>query len=168
MKEPANDGAPNVANQVLLLKSILLFFWAAWFTVVLASNLTDAGNEFGLLQPSWSFASGNLKAIRETTARYDTPEILNRALFVGVIVWELLVVILFWRAAWRCRSGSSRSAVYQAFTMSLSLWCGFVIADEICIVYGLEASHVRLFGAQLLTLLAIELLPAGNMGLSRT
>lgn len=34
-----------------------------------------------------------------------------------------------------------------------------MIADEVCIAYAVQATHVRLLVAQLLTLLAIELLP---------
>ena len=35
----------------------------------------------------------------------------------------------------------------------------FLIADEICLAYALEATHLRLLTSQLVTLLAIELLP---------
>jgi hypothetical protein len=39
------------------------------------------------------------------------------------------------------------------------LWAAFVLADEVLIAYSVEATHLRLFAAQLLTLLAIVLLP---------
>ena len=39
------------------------------------------------------------------------------------------------------------------------MWLAFLIADEIFIAYAVAATHLRLFSAQLLTLLAIELLP---------
>jgi hypothetical protein len=51
--------------------------------------------------------------------------------------------------------------VYLAFTASLTLWLAFLIADEAFIAYPVEATHLRLFIGQLLTLLAIELLPEG-------
>ena len=44
------------------------------------------------------------------------------------------------------------------------LWGTFAIADEVLIVYSVEATHLRLFIAQLVTLLAIELLPEGLEG----
>ncbi len=149
-------------NHVLLLKRLLLFFWAVWLSVVFLSNLADAGKGLGLLGESWAFASGNGKLIQETTARYRTPVVVNAILFAGVILWEGISSVLFWRAALSFRGrGSARKAVYLAFTTSLLLWGAFLIADEVFIAYPLESSHLRLFVAHLVTLLAIDLLPEG-------
>ena len=147
-------------NCVILLKRSLLILWAVWLSVVFLSNLADAGKGLGLLADSWAFASGNLKFIKETTARYGTPGILNALLFAGVILWEGVAALLFWCAAWTFRGKKSgRKQLYLAFTASLLLWGAFLIADEVCIAYALESTHLRLLSAQLLTLLAIELLP---------
>jgi hypothetical protein len=43
--------------------------------------------------------------------------------------------------------------------VSLSLWAAFQVADVVFIAYGVEATHLRLFTAQLATLLVIELVP---------
>jgi hypothetical protein len=143
-----------------MLKSLLLYFWAIWFSVVFLSNLADGAKGLGLLDDSWAFASGNLKFIKETTGRYGTPDWLNAILFGGVILWEGIAAVLFWRAGWTFRGGiRAQKAVYLAFTVSLLLWCAFLIADEVFIAYPVEAVHLRLFVAQLVTLLAIELLP---------
>jgi hypothetical protein len=48
---------------------------------------------------------------------------------------------------------------YAAFSSALSLWLAFAIADEVFITYQVEGTGLRLFIAQLLTLLAVELLP---------
>lgn len=145
--------------QVILLKRCLLFFWALWLSVVFLSNLADAARELGLLDRTWAFASGNFKFIQETTARYAVPDWLNATLFAGVILWEAIACLLFWRAGSIYHERSSRKALYSAFTMSLLLWAGFLLADEIFIAYPQEAVHLRLFVAHLVTLLAIELLP---------
>ncbi|WP_010583678.1 DUF2165 family protein [Schlesneria paludicola] len=145
---------------ILFLKRSLLLFWAIWLFVILLSNLTDAAKELGFLGESWVFASGNFQFLKATTARYGNPAIVDRLLFCGVISWEGLAALLFWRATWTYRGKKAgRDHLYRAFTASLSLWAAFVIADEICIAYALEATHLRLFIAQLVTLLAIELLP---------
>ncbi len=145
---------------VVRLKRSLLLFWAVWLSVVFLSNLADAGKESGLLGEWWIFASGNLKFIKQTTALYGNLELVNALLFAGVIVWEGMAAFLFWRAAWTCRGKrSGRNHLYLAFTASLCLWGAFVIADEICIAYALESTHLRLFTAQLVTLLVMELLP---------
>jgi hypothetical protein len=41
------------------------------------------------------------------------------------------------------------------------LWGAFLVADEVLIAYPVEGTHLRLFLVQLVTLLAIELLPEG-------
>jgi hypothetical protein len=149
-------------NHVILLKRLLLFFWALWLTVVFLSNLTDAGKEVGLLGESWAFASGNGKLIQETTARYKIPVAVNAILFAGVILWQGVAAVLFWRAGWSFRGSSwARKAVYLAFTTSLLLWSAFLVADEVFIAYPLERTHLRLFVAHLVTLLAVDLLPEG-------
>jgi hypothetical protein len=146
--------------QAILLKRILLFFWAVWFTVVFLSNLADAAKGLGLLDESWAFASGNFKSIKETTGRYGTPDWANGLMFAGVILWEGIAVLLFWRAGWIFRGRSSgREAVYFAITVSLLLWGAFLVADEVFVAYGAAGTHLRLFVAHLVTLLAIELLP---------
>jgi hypothetical protein len=147
-------------NHVLFLKRVLLLFWAVWFTVVFLSNLADAGKGLGLLGESWAFASGNWKFLQETTARYGTPDVVNAGLFAGVILWEGVAAVLFWWAGCTFRGqASSRWVVYLPITASLLLWGSFLIADEVCIAYPVEGTHLRLFIAHLLTLLALERLP---------
>jgi hypothetical protein len=143
----------------LSFKRTLLLFWAAWLTVVLTTNLLDGAKAVGLLEESWAFASGNYQFLRQTTARYGTPNWVNGLLFVGVICWEG-VAVLFWLAWGRFSGrGKGRRSVYAAFTASLALWGAFLLADEVFIAYAVAATHLRLFTAQLITLLAVELLP---------
>ncbi len=147
-------------NHVVLLKRCLLLSWAVWLSVVFLGNVADAAKEAGLLGQSWAFASGNWKAIKETTARYGTADAVNAALFAGVILWEGIATSLFWWAFWIYRGNNSgHKILYLAFTASLLLWAALFISDEILVVYPLEGTHLRLFIAFLVTLLAIELLP---------
>ncbi len=147
-------------NYVAFLKRSLLLSWAVWLTVVFLSNLADAGKAAGLLGENWAFASGNWKAIQETTARYGIPNSINALMFGGVILWEGVAASLFWWACWAYRGpNQGRPALYYAFTAALSLWAAFFVSDEIFVVYPLEGIHLRIFIACLVTLLAIELLP---------
>jgi hypothetical protein len=152
-------------NHVVRVKRLLLLFWAVWLSVVFLSNLADASKALGVLGESWAFASGNWKLIQETTARYKTPAAVNILLFAGVIIWEGIAAVLFWWAGGRFRDRNvARKAVYLAFTTSLLLWRGFLVADEVCIAYSVAGTHLRLFVAHLVTLLAVELLPeVGSM-----
>jgi len=143
----------------VVLKRLLLALWAVWLTVVAATNVMDGLKAIGLLSASWPFASGNYQFLLQTTARYGTPTWLSEVLFVGVIVWEMKATVLFWLAfCWTYRGGG-RAWRHAAFTSALSLWLAFAIADEVFIAYAVEGTHLRLFTAQLATLLAIELLP---------
>jgi hypothetical protein len=147
-------------NHVILVKRLLLLFWAVWWSVVFLSNVADAGKGLGVVDESWAFASGNWNFIQETTARYRTPAAVNVLLFAGAIVWEGTAAVLFWWAGWRFRGrNSARKAVYRAFATALLLWGGFLVADEVLIAYPVAATHLRLFMAHLVTLIAVALLP---------
>ena len=143
------------------LKRALLFFWAAWLTVVFLTNALDGLKALWLLPEAWPFASGNYRFLAETTARYGSPDWLNGLLFFGVVAWEAIGAILFWRAGWRLSDRSRREAgaTRAAFAIGLGLWAAFLLADEIMITYIVEQTHLRLLIAQLVTLLVVELIP---------
>jgi len=154
MTDDAKQARPP--RPVAVLKRGLLLFWAAWLGLVFLTNLLDGLKAAGVLPGGWSFASGNYAFVCQTTARYGTPAWLNAVLFAGVVCWEGLAAVLFALAGLRFRAGRLRHA---AFIAGLSLWGAFVLADEVFVAYALEATHWRLFTAQLATLLAVELLP---------
>jgi hypothetical protein len=137
-----------------LIRSGILLFWAAWFTVVALTNLLDALKALGFLPAGFTLASGNWALMLKVTAIHGTPASLVALLFLGVILWEAVAAALFWRA-WAVRG----EAIATAFIVGLALWAAFTLADEVFIAYPLEAVHLRLFAAQLLSLLAIRLLP---------
>lgn len=141
----------------------LVVFWAVWLTIVCATNLCDNLKGAGILPNDWMFASGNLQFMRKVVARYFPPEPLSMILLAGVIAWEGLAAALFFRAAFHLRTTSDHVSreVTTAFAAGLGLWAAFIIADEIFIVYDVEATHFRLLIAQLVSLLFLELLPDG-------
>lgn len=145
----------------MFLKRLLLLFWAIWLTLVFATNVLDGAKALGVLSDSWLFASGNYHLLTETTARYGTPAWMNGLLFLGVIGWEGTAGVLFWLTWLRFPVGREKRQrlLYAAFTAGLTLWLAFAIADELFLAYKLEGTHLRLFIAQLVTLLAVELLP---------
>jgi hypothetical protein len=155
---------PPLALRLTSLKRALLAFWALYLTLVFASNLMDALKALDVLPDVWPFASGNYALVSQVTSIYDFPVVFNALLFAGVLVWQAAAAGLFWRAFRRFRfvEPVGLAAVYAAFTASLGLWMAFILADEFFIAYevaGLEATHVRLFTAQLASLLVLRLLP---------
>jgi hypothetical protein len=152
-------------RHTIFLKRTLMAFWAVWLTLVCITNALDGAKALGVLGEAWAFTSGNYRFLVETTSRYGTPAWLNGLLFLGVICWEGLAALFFWLTCLRFR-GKGREGgtplLHIAFTVSLMLWAAFMVADEVFIAYAVEATHMRLFIAQLTTLLVIDLLPEGS------
>jgi hypothetical protein len=144
------------------LKRGLLLFWGVWLAVVFATNACDGLKALGLLPEGWAFASGNLRLVEQTTARYGTPGWLNASLFVGVVCWEAAAALLFCLAGLRWGRRQGPRLRHAAFASGLGLWGAFLLADEVFVAYALGGTHLRLFTAQLATLLAVELLPEGD------
>jgi hypothetical protein len=143
------------------LKRGLVFGWAAWLTVVFLTNLFDLLRQLAILPEGWAFASGNFGFIQATTVIYALPDAVNLLLFAGVIVWEGVAALLFWRAFAGYAAGRL-AAVNTAFAVSLALWAAFMLADELLMAYDVEATHMRILTSQIVTLLAIHLLPDGE------
>ncbi len=139
---------------------MLLFLWAAWFSVVFASNACDALKALNWLPESWAFASGNYDFLVQSTARYTPPSWVNGLLFAGVIAWEAAAALLFWRAALRPESPPGAAAARLAFALGFGLWGAFLFADEICMTFDVERAHMGILTAQLATFLVVELLPS--------
>lgn len=147
------------------LKQFLLLFWAVWFSIVVASNTADALCTLELLPAKFPLRSGNYQAIVEVTSAGQSSGRLAPILFAGVIAWEAACMSLFWfalakfsRGAWGSRSG----ALALTFGVSLALWAAFQIACELFPspeAYRFASVHRTIFIEQLVTLLAIVLLP---------
>ena len=82
-------------------------------------------------------------------------------MFAGVIVWEGLAAILFWRAfaGYRNRPLIQERMVLVACGVNLALWAAFQVLDEVFLAYQPEGVHRVIFGNQILTLLMLYLLP---------
>ena len=147
--------------ELFSLKLALLGFWAAWFAVVALTNAFSALKAFGLLPPTWRFASGNYGQVAKAVSVYKAPRWVPIVLFLGVIAWQVLA-----SAAFVCAFAASSRAhapswatVDLAFAIAIALWAAFMIADELTFKYGYEQSHELLFVAQLASLAAMYLLP---------
>jgi hypothetical protein len=114
------------------IQSGLVLFWAIWLTLVTLTNFADAMRQLDVLPSDFKFASYNFDLVKKTVGAHGIPTSVAGVLFAGVILWELLGSILFWRA-WRVmrRDGNSvAEEVAQAFAVSLALWAAFLIATE--------------------------------------
>ena len=68
---------------------------------------------------------------------------------------------MLWRALAASRGDglADRRPVDALFVVGIALWAGFVLADEVLVAYDVEATHLRLLVAQLVSFLAVHLLP---------
>jgi hypothetical protein len=136
-----------------LLRPGLAAFWAVYFGLVAGSNLTDLLGGIHLLPAGWGWRSGNLAFIAQSTGRLGVPGPLNLLLLAGVVAWQAAAMVLFARAAVRPDAGR----LAPALLVSLALWATFILLDELLLIFetGAEATHLRLFGAELLTVLVL-------------
>jgi len=134
---------------------VLLGFWCLYFAVVSLSNLTDLLRSLHLLPAEWAWVSGNLAFITTSIAKIGIPPALSPLLLAGVIVWQVVASFLFWRAL---RQGDGAS-IGPPFVVSIALWATFILLDEILLIFetGAEATHLRLFIAELVSLCVLQL-----------
>ena len=142
------------------LKLGLVLFWAAWFSIVLLTNVFSALKAAGRLPPGWKFASPNYALVAKAVSIYGAPPWVSRVLFLGVIAWQLAAAALFWHALVVSggRDVIAMGAVNAAFGAGILLWAAFMIADELTIRYAMEQPHELLFIAQVASLLVVHLL----------
>lgn len=140
------------------LQSGLVLFWAIWLSIVTSTNIFDAMNQFGLLPDDFTMASYNFALVVETVGAHGVPRTVAAVLFAGVLVWELLGSVLFWRAWGVMRRGGpgTASEVTQAFTVSLALWAAFLITTELTVNYVTAGTHKSTLIAQLATLIVVR------------
>ncbi len=144
---------------VITLKQGILLFWTLWFAIVVLANIGDLLKRLHVLGDGWKFASGNYALMKKTTAIYHVPDGIILLLFIAVIIWETITTVLMASAALTIAS-ADLNGVYTAFAFSLGLWAAFMLADEFFIDYETGHTHLVIFIAQVVSLLAICLLPA--------
>jgi hypothetical protein len=137
---------------MMRFRQLILWFWAVWLTIVALSNIADALKGTGILPAHFPFASGNFGFMKSVMAAFHPPALLAVLLFAGVIVWEVTAAVLHWRAALQ----RTRSSIENAFLVSAGLWAAFCIADEVFISYGVEATHLRLLIAAMVSVMVMR------------
>jgi hypothetical protein len=131
----------------------LTLFWALWFGIVFLTNTFGALRAAGRLRPGWKFASKNFESVAKAVSLYSAPPWVARALFAGVIAWQLAAAALY-AAAFAAYLGGHASLVLAdlAFGAGIGLFAAFMLADEITLKFAYEQSHELLLVAQLASL----------------
>jgi len=144
------------------IKRLVLSFWAAWLSIVTATNVLDALRSHGVLPQSFVFASGNWRWINSVMDPLGVPQLLQTSLFAGAIAWQALAALLFWRAlaAYRGRPLAEESETILACGVNLALWAAFQVLDEVFLAYQPEGTHRAIFISQITTLVLLYLPPS--------
>ncbi len=142
------------------LKFGLIAFWGLWFLLVILTNIFESLKALRVLPENWQFNSTNYSLITKATAKYSFPAWLNGALFAGAILWQIVILALYWLAFQSSLAASKLNLkqVDMAFIVSIGLWAAFILTDEVFRTYQGERAHRTLFTMQLITLIAIHLL----------
>lgn len=140
----------------------VLFFWAAWLSVVVVTNVLNGLQALAFISPDFKFVSGNWQWINQAMDPLGIPRALQGLMFGSAIAWETLGAVLFWRAlfAYRGRPLTQEKPALQACGVNLALWAAFQVLDEVFMTYQAEAVHRIIFGSQIVTILLLQLSPA--------
>jgi hypothetical protein len=143
------------------LNQVLLLVWGIWFSIVALTNALDGLKALQLLPAGFTFASGNWAFLKQVVAVHHTPTALAAGMFAGVIAWEGFAAVSFLRAWNRYRGDHADAGTMaaRAFTVSAALWGAMMIASEIFISYGVEATHTHLLIATLVSFLVVARRP---------
>lgn len=143
---------------------IVLFFWGAWLSVVVATNVLNGLQALSVISPDFKFVSGNWQWINQAMDPLGIPRGLQGAMFGSAIAWEALGAVLFWRAlaSYRGRPLTQERTTLLACGFNLALWASFQILDEVFLTYQAEAVHRVIFIAQIATIILLQLAPPNH------
>ena len=141
------------------LKVALLLFWAAWFAIVIVTNVLGALKAAGWLPADWRFASKNYEAVVKALSVHRLPRWAATGLFAAVVLWQLAAFLLFTHALLASLSGNTfvPGPADLAFAAGIGLFAAFMIADELTLKFAYEQAHENLLIAQLACLVVVHL-----------
>lgn len=143
-----------------LFKKIIILFWTAWWLIALWTDVVGALAHEKLLIATWA-PDVNYPFLAESLKMYNAPIWLINILFSGILCWSFLSSAAF---CWASIALTQPKTVWlhraqMAFTISISFWFAFFLADQITMKFDLEQNHMVQGGFELLTLLALYILP---------
>ncbi len=150
----------NLALNNQIFKKIIVIFWSIWWLIALWTDIVGGLAHWLNWQFSWA-PDLNYPFLISSLKMYPLPAWVPFWLFIGIIVWSLLSTALFCWASIGIISKNKHwfSRTQTAFIVSLSYWLSFFIADQLVMNFNLEQNHMVQGGFQLLTFLALYLLP---------
>jgi hypothetical protein len=138
-----------------MFKRGMVGFWFAWWLIAFLTDLLGGMKHAGALSYDW-ISDSNYPFLVKSLALYHAPGWLTIVFFIGITAWSLLAALLFCHAFF---SADFLSRAKSAFIISLGLWLAFFLADQIIMNFDLEQNHMVQGGFELLSFLAMYILP---------
>lgn len=143
-----------------LFKKLIILFWTLWWLVALWTDVVGGLAHLAWLKAAWA-PDTNYPFLVQSLNMYQPPTWLPPCLFIAILLFSLVSTGLFaWASLGLCCSKDiwMRRARF-AFIVSLTYWLAFFLADQIVMKFDLEQNHMVQGGFQLLTFLALYILP---------
>lgn len=142
-------------------KKIIIVFWAIWWLIALWTDVLGMLAHMGLIHKPWA-PDTNYPFLIESLKMYSVSDWIPHVCFVSIIIWSLLSTLAF---VWTCFGLHQAKSVWMnradfAFTVSISFWLVFFLADQLVMKFDLEENHMVQGGFQLLTYLSLYILPS--------
>lgn len=144
----------------ILFKKIIVLFWTVWWLIALWTDLVGGLAHVGILTASWAIDS-NYPHLIDSLIMYHVPSWVPSMLFVAIITWSFFSTATF---CWASVGLMEKKSVWMqraevAFIISLIFWLAFFLADQLVMKFDLEENHMVQGGFQLLSFLALYILP---------
>jgi len=148
-----------LARPGIRVKQLVLGIGAVYFTFVGVTNAVNFVATVGGLH--WVFLnSGNASYITSITKLYGWPTWFDRAAVLAAAVVEAVGALLFWRALWRFRGGSTGTRdAWLALGWNIAVWLGFIAGTEFFVAYQSEGPFRELLAIALLMAVAFAAIP---------
>lgn len=141
-------------------KKTLIIFWAFWWFIAFWTDLVGGLAHLGILQASWA-PDTNYPFLVESLKMYTSSDVFVTFLFLGILLWSLLSTLAFIWASIAIFTFPNTWIKHAsiAFIISLTFWLIFFLADQLIMKFDLEENHMVQGGFELLTFLALYILP---------
>ena len=144
----------------LLFKKIIIVFWTMWWLLALWTDLVGVLAHLGYIQATWA-PDGNYPVLVRSLQMYHVPDWFPVLCFAAIILWLVASTYSFGVASFALAKSKTQwmPLAERAFVISLSFWLAFFLCDQLIMDFNLEENHMVQGGFQLLTYLALHVIP---------
>ena len=149
-------------RQIVLFKKVIIMFWTIWWIFAFWTDFIGMFAHMNLIHQSWA-PDANYPFLVESLKMYQVNALIPQICFAGILIWSLISSIAF---IWTCFALNQEPERWlkradTAFIISLCFWLAMFLADQLIMKFDLEENHMVQGGFQLLTYLALYILPTG-------